>query len=117
MKLSGLAHLKVPVHARIDEMTKNFIDKKKRFFEKYDDIWRSKRAQVKQRLIQANIKPAGKFQVGSKVRVYRPSISKVAVKWSEPREIVDSPTSVTREVLREDGTKTIEHIVNLQEAL
>ena len=54
------------------------------------------------------------FEVGDRVRVYRPSVSKVALTWSnDVREIVEKPSSATRIVCDLAGRRTLEHVLNL----
>ena len=47
------------------------------------------------------------------VKVYRPPSSKVATRYSEPREIVDITSATTRTVRRSDGRESLEYVVNL----
>ena len=110
IKTAGYAHLQPPTH-NMQELHERFQAKCQMQLEDYRDMFEARKAKIAKRL-HVKLKEA-KLEVGQRVRVWRPSLNKVAVQWSEERTIVEKPSLATRRVRDITGHESVEYILNL----
>ena len=112
MKEAMVSHMLPP---RADDMSglhRKIRAKTQRMIEDYGRVYESKRLKIRERL-QKRLAKVG-FEVGDSVRVFRPSISKVGITWSEVRKVAAKPSLATRIIRDEAGRESLEHVINLQ---
>lgn len=93
------------------------INKQRRLklMRRYEAAWNKRRENIRDKILRRGNPTLGaNLEPGQYARVYRPSLNKLAIKWSEPRKIIDKPSAATRTIQYPDGTTKLEHIINLQ---
>ena len=113
---AGVCHLLEPHSAEYVSYAQKVRAKYLRTLRNFEHIYASKRNEVRSRLAKKLKDSSDKFEIGTWVRVWRPTANKVGVRWSPPRLVVAKPSSSTRVVQREDGSTSIEWIANLARA-
>ena len=115
LKKAHVAHLAHPNIAGLHANHEKGKLKQKKLMKKYEELWKRKRQNVRRKLIkQGRNKQQDGLEVGKYARVFRPTLNKLEIRWSEPRLIVEKPSAATRIVKKDDGTTSLEYIVNLQ---
>ena len=111
LKSARVGHLSTPPLENMIGLQEKAKAKAKNLVDAYERVFESKRWKIQERLHREGGRV---FEVGDRVRVYRPSVSKVALTWSnDVREIVEKPSSATRIVCDLAGRRTLEHVLNL----
>ena len=113
LEKAGIAHMAVVDRDELRAYAEKASGKHKRFMQRYEAIHNAKRLQIRERLRRNLTDKSHSCPVGSWVRVFRPLRTKVSIKWSEPRKVVEAPTPSTRVVERGDGNRSLEWIANL----
>jgi len=110
LKAAQMAHL-MPNSSPNDEAVEKMKIRKQMQLRDFREKYISRRLAISERL-RKRLKSIP-LEVGTWVRVWRPSLNKVAVVWSEPRLISRKISEAIREVKDQNGITSIEHVLNL----
>ena len=113
LEKAKLLHLSSTNGSPLTEYRERMRKKRSRQLKQFEYLFNKRRSDAHQRMQGIAKDRSDDFPVGSTVRVYRPTLSKVRNRWSEPRRVTQKPTDATRIVTRADGTTTLEWVANL----
>lgn len=114
IRSAQILHLSSPSTNSLGMYAERILAKQRRKLKIYEYLFNKTRREVQTRLRETVKKERTcMFQPGTQVRVFRPVVSKVKARWSEPRVVIGVPSGGTRIVRKADGSSTLEWVANL----